>query len=95
MTGDRLQLSATYFIAVMVLAGSFALIWANRGDAGQAWLAVGAILGYVFRDSGGASATRSAIQVANSQPTVTTTAGPPATTTVTPTDPTVPVVPGA
>lgn len=69
MSRDTIQLVATYGIATLVLAGAFALIWAARGDSGQAWLAIGAILGYVFRDSGGASATRSAIAVAAAQPT--------------------------
>ena len=92
MTRDTLQLVATYVIAAMILIGGFLIIRdLSQTDAQktQAWLMIGLVAGYIFRDAGGASATRSAIAVAAAQPTVTTTAGPPAQTTVTPTDPTV------
>jgi hypothetical protein len=86
MSQDTLRTVATYVIAVLILAGAFVLIYQARGDVSQAWLAVGAVLGYVFRDAGGAAATRNVERIAASQPTVTTTSGPPATTTVTPTE---------
>lgn len=74
-------------MAILVLAGAFVLIFANRGDSGQAWLAVGAVIGYVFRDAGGAAATGQVLRIQAAQPTTTVNAGPPVTVT---TDPTVP-----
>lgn len=65
-----IQLLATYLIAVLVLIGAFILIFTERGDSAQSWLAVGAILGYVFRDAGGEAATRSVERIQASQPTV-------------------------
>lgn len=86
MSTDTIRTAATYLIAILILAGAFALIYTARGDSGQAWLAIGAVLGYVFRDAGGAAATRNVERIAAAQPTVTTDAGPPATTTVTPSE---------
>jgi len=72
MNRDTVQLVATYVIALLILAGSFALIWQGRGDTAQAWLAIGAVMGYVFRDAAGNAATRNAerIATANTSPTV-------------------------
>lgn len=75
---------ATYLIAALVLIGAFVLIYQGRGDAGQAWLAVGAILGYVFRDAGGAAGASNAASIVAAQPTITATSGPPASVTSTP-----------
>ena len=91
MTRDTLQLVATYVIAAMILIGGFLIIRdLSQTDAQktQAWLMIGLVAGYIFRDAGGASATRSAIAVAAAQPTTTVSGNPP-TTTVTPADPTV------
>jgi hypothetical protein len=65
MSGDTIRLIATYVIALLVLVGAFVLIYTAKGDAGQAWLAVGAVLGYVFRDSAGREATLNAVRTAN------------------------------
>ena len=84
MNLDALRTAATYVLALVVLLASFALIYQGRGDAGQAWLAVGTVLGYLFRDAGGASATNAVLRLQASAPTVTATSGPPATITSTP-----------
>jgi hypothetical protein len=84
MTQDTLRTLFTYIVAVLILIGAFVLIFDARGDAGQAWLAVGAVLGYVFRDAGGASATGQVLRIQAAQPTATVTSGPPATATVAP-----------
>jgi hypothetical protein len=85
MNSDTARTLFTYAIAILVLIGAFFLIYQGRGDSGQAWLAVGAVFGYVFRDAGGAAATSNAVRIAAAQPTTTATAGPPATVTTTPT----------
>jgi hypothetical protein len=64
MTRDNIQLVMTYVIALLILVGSFVLIYQNVGDSGQAWLAVGAVLGYVFRDAGGSAGAHNAASVA-------------------------------
>jgi len=87
MNQDTIRTVATYAIATLILIGAFVLIFDAKGDPAQAWLVVGAIVGYVFRDAGGASATGMLLRVQAAQPTVTATSGPPATTTVTPADP--------
>lgn len=56
----------TYAIGALVLVGAFVLIYQGRGDSGQAWLAVGAVLGYVFRDAGGAAAASNAAMIVGS-----------------------------
>lgn len=75
---------ALYGISVLVLLGAFALIWFSRGTEEQAWLAIGIVLGNLFRDQAGSAATSNAERIASAQPTVTTSGNPP-TTTVTPT----------
>lgn len=64
MNQELVRTIATYAIAVLVLAGAFLLIYQGRGDTSQAWLAIGAVLGYTFRDAGGAAATSQAVKVA-------------------------------
>lgn len=71
---------ALYGISVLVLVGAFALIWYSRGTEEQAWLAIGIVLGNLFRDQAGSSATENATRIAASQPTVTTGGNPPRTT---------------
>ena len=58
MQADTIRLLASYLIAVLVLAGAFVLIYENRGDSGQAWLAVGAVLGWAFNRESSAAAAR-------------------------------------
>jgi hypothetical protein len=77
---------ALYGISVLVLAGAFALIWFSRGTEEQAWLAIGIVLGNLFRDQAGSSATGLVERVQAAQPTITTGGNPPRTT-VTPADP--------
>ena len=79
---DRLAL---YGISTLVLVGCFALIWASRGQEEQVWLAVGLILGNLFRSEAGNSAASNVERIAAAQPTVTTSGNPPRTT-VTPPD---------
>lgn len=71
MQSDTIRLLASYVIAILVLAGAFVLIYENRGDSGQAWLAIGAVLGWAFnRESSAASArqTERAIAITPPQP---------------------------
>jgi hypothetical protein len=87
---DTIQLVATYLIAALILVGGYLIIRdLSQTDAQktQAWLMIGLVAGYIFRDAGGAAATRSAISVAAAQPTVTTTSGPPPVTTIGPAEP--------
>lgn len=60
MSPELVRTIATYLIAVLVLIGSFVIIYQGRGDVGTAQIALGAVLGYVFRDAGGAAAVRNA-----------------------------------
>lgn len=64
VTSEMLRVVATYLIAVLVLLGAFLLIYQGRGDEPQAWLAIGAVLGYVFHDASNAAATTHAVRVA-------------------------------
>jgi hypothetical protein len=65
MDQATIRLVFTYLVAILVLVGAFVLIFTSTGDSGQAWLAIGAVMGYIFRDAGGAAATNNAIRVAN------------------------------
>ena len=83
MNNDTIRTVFTYVIAIIVLVGTGVLLrFPPPGIPPEALLAflgvqVGLVMGYVFGERTAASA------VAN-QPTVTTTAGPPLSTTVTP-----------
>jgi hypothetical protein len=57
VNADLVRTLATYAIAVLILLGAFVLIYTAKGDPSQSWLVVGAIVGYIFRDSAGAQAT--------------------------------------
>lgn len=78
---DRLAL---YGISTLVLVGCFALIWASRGQEEQVWLAVGLVLGNLFRSEAGNSAASNVERIAAAQPTVTTGGNPPRTTVTPP-----------
>jgi heme A synthase len=83
MSRDTIQLIATYAIAALILLGGFLIIRdpaQTDAQKTQAWLLVGLVAGYIFRDAGGASATRSAVQIAAAQPTTTVSGNPPTTT---------------
>jgi hypothetical protein len=83
MNNDTIRTVFTYVIAIIVLVGTGVLLrFPPPGIPPEALLAflgvqVGLVMGYVFNERAASSA------VAN-QPTVTTTAGPPAKTTFTP-----------
>lgn len=82
MTQDILRTAATYTIAGIVIIGGGVLLVVPSQVPSNELLPfltgiVGTVIGYVFSERTAASA------VAN-QPTVTTSAGPPPTTTVTP-----------
>jgi hypothetical protein len=68
---------ALYGISVLVLAGAFALIWYSRGQEEQVWLAIGLVLGNLFRDQAGSSATSNVERIQASQPSVTVGGNPP------------------
>ena len=87
MDGDTLRAIATYLTGALILVGAFFIIIdpnQTPEQKTQAWLMVGLVAGYFFRDAGQAAATRTVERMAAVQPTVTATSGPPATTTVTP-----------
>jgi hypothetical protein len=66
---DLVRTLATYAIAVLILLGAFVLIYTAKGDPSQSWLVVGAIVGYIFRDSAGAQATANVSRInASAQP---------------------------
>lgn len=83
MTNDTIRTIFTYVIALVVIVGTGVLLrFPPPGIPPEALLAflgvqVGLVMGYVFNERAASNA------VAN-QPTVTTSAGPPQTTTVTP-----------
>lgn len=62
MSSDTLQTIGKYVIAVAVIVGAFVLIYQQRGDSGQAWLAIGTVTGWIVRDSAGQSATTNAVK---------------------------------
>jgi hypothetical protein len=70
VNADLVRTLATYAIAVLILLGAFVLIYTAKGDPSQSWLVVGAIVGYIFRDSAGAQATANVSRInASAQPT--------------------------
>jgi hypothetical protein len=83
---DNLNAVAKYIIALSLIAGCFVLIYQGRGDQTQPWTVIGLIAGWIIRDSAGNSAAANVATIASAQPTVTTTAGPPQRTTVTPSE---------
>lgn len=83
---DTLNAAAKYIIALSLIVGCFVLIYQGRGDQTQPWTVIGLIAGWIIRDSAGNSAAANVATIAASQPTVTTTAGPPQRTTVTPSE---------
>lgn len=84
MTSDTIKTIATYAIAGLILVGAFVLLFDAKGQDSQAWLTIGAIVGYIFRDAGGSAATGQVLRIQAAQPTATVTAGPPATATIAP-----------
>ena len=95
MTSDTIRSVATYVIAAIILVGSFVLIYTGRGDAAQAWLAVGAIVGYVFRDSAAQASTANVSRIVAAAQSTAPAAAPvaPAGVAVAPVVPVVPVAP--
>jgi len=81
---DVLNNAAKYIIALSLIVGCFVLIYQGRGDQTQPWTVIGLIAGWIIRDSAGNSAASNVATIAAAQPTVTSTSGPPARTTVTP-----------
>lgn len=83
---NQISTIAKYTIALTVIIGCFVLIYQGRGDQVQPWTVIGLIVGWIIRDSAGESATGLVERVQASQPTVTTTAGPPQRTVIAPPD---------
>ena len=86
---ENIDTFAKYLIAGIVVIGCLILIYQSRGDPVQPWTILGLVIGWIIRDSSGNSSSANLARVAAAQPTVTTSAGPPARTTITP--PEVPV----
>ena len=83
----NLRMAGTYLLLFIALIGCFVLIFFSRGDEAQAWPVILLIIGALVRDaasiqSGQSTRDMAAANAAN-QPTIFTTSGPPATTTVT------------
>jgi hypothetical protein len=89
MSTETIQTVAKYAIALVVIGGCFAIIYQAppEADVTQPWTIIGLIVGWIIRDSAGNAATSNMERIAAAQPTVTTTAGPPQRTTVTPAQP--------
>lgn len=81
---ESIDTIAKYAIALVVVVGCLVLIYMGRGDQTQPWTILGLVIGWIIRDSAGNTSSANLARVAASQPTVTTSAGPPASTTVTP-----------
>lgn len=82
MSPDTIKTTATYAIAAIVIVGGGILLVIPSQIPSNELLPfltgiVGTVIGFVFSE-------RSATSAVNNQPTVTTSSGPPATTTVTP-----------
>lgn len=86
MTIDMVRTVFTYLIALIIIVGTGVLLRfpppAIPPETLLTFLAVqvGFVMAYVFQE-------RASSAAASNQPTISTTAGPPQTTTVTPTDP--------
>ena len=93
---DTIKLIFTYLIATIIVVGGGAMLFFTRLDPPESAsqnLAlvlsgfIGAAIQFVFNKESTTQATRAAeSSFRSSQPTVTTSSGPPATTTVTPTE---------
>ena len=79
---DNFREITTFLIGLAALIGCGLLIFTSRGSEEQAWLMIGIILAYYFNRQQQSSAVRDVISSQPSQ-TITTSAGPPQTTTVT------------
>lgn len=82
MSADTIKTTATYIIAgIVIIGGGVLLVVPSQVPSDQLlpFLTgiVGTVIGFVFSE-------RSATSAVANQPTVTTSAGPPATTTITP-----------
>ena len=89
MTREIIDTVAKYLIALVVVGGCLYIIGtAPPGtDLTQPWTMLGLIIGWIIRDSAGNASSANLARVAQSQPTVVTSSGPQATTTVTPAEP--------
>jgi hypothetical protein len=83
---ELIDTGAKYAIALVVIVGCFVLIYQGKGDQVQPWTVIGLVVGWIIRDSAGNSSSANLARLAATQPTVTTTAGPPQQTTVTPSE---------
>ena len=78
---DALRKVLTFLTGIALIAAMLLLIYNSRGEEAQAWLIIGLIVQYFFSRGQSAQNFR---QFQQSQPTVTTQAGPPQSTTVEP-----------
>lgn len=61
MSTDTIQSIGKYIIATLVIVAAFVLIYTAKGDPSSAYGLIGIIVGWVVRDSSGASATSNAL----------------------------------
>jgi len=88
MARDLVDSLAKYVIAFTVVIGCFYQIHTGAAtDLTQAWAMLALIVGWLIRDTAGNSATANLVRAQAALPTVTTSAGPPQVTTVSPTQP--------
>jgi len=81
---DTLREWLTFLMGIALIAAMLVLIYNSRGEEAQAWLVIGIVVQNFFSSS---QSTRNFRQFQQSQPTVTTTTGPPQRTTVEPSAP--------
>lgn len=62
MNTDLVNAIGKWAIVVLILAGSFVLLYQGKGDGLQPWSAISLIVGWVIRDSAGSSATTNAVK---------------------------------
>lgn len=88
MPRETIDTVAKWIVVVITMAACFYLLAAvPTVDPIQPWTIIGLVIGWIIRDSAGNTSSANLARVAASQPTVTTTAGPPATTTIAPSVP--------
>ena len=65
MTPETIQTVGKYLIALVTLAGCFALLYTVDPANTQPWTVIGLIVGWIVRDSAGTSATTNAVKTIN------------------------------
>ena len=88
MARETIDTIAKYLVVLVTVGSCFYIIaTAPAGaDLVQPWSIITLVIGWIIRDSAGNTSSANLARVAAAQPTVTTTSGPPATTTIGPSE---------